>query len=117
MVGFDVVFEATIGFVDFAGDGFGANVFTAEIRVFGGVVVKGLIDKVSAGFGVFDFFEFFHALVVAEAVFLHFGYRFVLGPTDLGAEDLAGVFEDGLDEGEDVKGELGVFGVELGDGV
>ena len=117
LVGFDVIFEATISLVDFAGDGFGTDVFGVEVGVVGGVVVEGLIDEVGAGFGVLDFLEFFHALVVVEAVFFHLGDGFVLGAADLGAEDLAGVFEDGFDEGEDVEGVIGVFGIELGDGV
>ena len=117
LVVFDVIFEATISLVDFAGDGFGTDVFGVEVGVVGGVVVEGLIDEVGAGFGVLDFLEFLHALVVVETVFFHLGDGFVLGAADLGAEDLAGVLEDGFDEGEDVEGVIGVFGIELGDGV
>ena len=117
MVVFDVIFEATIGLVDFAGDGFGADVLGVEVRMVGGVVVEGLINEVGTGFGVFDFFEFLHTLIIVEAVFFHFGDGFVFSPAHLGAENLAGVFEDGFDEGKNVEGVLGVVGIEFWDGV
>lgn len=117
LIGFDVIFEATIGIVYFASDGFRANVFGGEVRMLGDVFVEGVVDEVGAGFGVFDFFEFFHSLVVIEAFFFHFGDRFVFGTADLSANDLVRVFENGFDEGEDVEGVFGIFGVELRDGV
>ena len=117
LVGFDVVFERLVVLDHLAGDRFGADVFAAEVGVAEFEGVEGVVNKVGAGLGVFDFIEQGDAVVEFHALVLEARHQLGLEEVDLLAQHHLGVFEDGFDQRDEVEGVVFGRGVELGDGV
>jgi hypothetical protein len=62
--------------------------------------LKVAVNEFAVGLGVFEFFQFLHALVVFDALHLHLRHLLVFDLVELLAQDDVGVFEDGFDQGE-----------------
>ena len=78
-------------------------------------VVSG-VDEFRTGLGMLDLFEEGDAVIEFHAFVLEAGHEFGFQKIDLLAEDDVGVFQNGLDEGDDVEGVVFGFYVELRDG-
>ena len=77
-------------------DGLGPDVFLTHPRVTLRERVERGVDELAVRLGVFQLFQFLHALVVLHAVLLHLGDGLRFELVELPAQDQVRVFEDGL---------------------
>ena len=117
LVGFDVVFKRLVVLDHLAGDRLGADVFAAEVGVTELEGVEGVVNEIGTGFGVFDFFETGDAVVVFDTFVFQARHELGLDEIDLFAQHHLGVFEDRLDQRDEVEGVVFGLRVELGNGV
>ena len=110
----DVIGERPERFEHFACDGFGADVFLSDPGMAVGEGVEGGVDEFAFGLGVFELIELIHAILVFDALGLHFGDALALEFVQLPTEDDVGIFEDGLDEGDEIERVIRGVGIEQG---
>ena len=82
----------------------------------GGKSVEGGIDELAVGLGIFQLLQFFHALVVFDALHLHLGHFAVFDLVELLAQDDVRIFQNGFDQREQHERVIGRLRVHERDG-
>ncbi len=75
-------------------DGLGTDVFLAHPRMPVGEGVEGGINKFAVGFGIFQLFQLFHALIVFQPLHLHLRHFLRFNFVQLLAQDDVGIVHD-----------------------
>ena len=101
-VGFDVVFERLIVLQHLPGDRLGPDVLAAQIRVAQLEGVEGGVDEILAGHRPLDFLKPGDARVILDALVLEAGHQLGFEQIDLFAQHHIRVFQDRLDQGDQV---------------